>query len=304
MKPDWHQFEVAVAAFIQALGPGAAVSHNLRLPDKHTRTPRQRDVWIKTLLLGHFPLTALVSCKRYKRKVDQLQIEHFSGELTHSGAQLGILYSYSGFTAPAIEKAKALGIVCCLLYSNRAPDIPAALILDSFCFTQRVMLEYFGDAPPPETLWNQIFDEEVRLGNGTVITVLDELDRTWQELGRTFSEHMKAQPAPYRHMLQSKTTFTSPESSFSIQLSLLWKAWRGRLEAHLLNGSYCISNGKFAGSMTTPIISLTGPSPGPGWDPIDLTEVPDGKPMVQAYLYAGGVKQELRESLGRSPVRP
>ena len=45
-EPNWRQFEAAVADFIAAIGHGAKVTHDAKIPDSHTGFPRQRDVWI------------------------------------------------------------------------------------------------------------------------------------------------------------------------------------------------------------------------------------------------------------------
>lgn len=70
-------------------------------------------------------LKVLISCKRNKSRKSQQDIDHFSGELMHSGAHMGLLYAHGGFTKPALIKAKALGISCCTLYENQPADMPA-----------------------------------------------------------------------------------------------------------------------------------------------------------------------------------
>lgn len=102
---EWEDFERAVAAFVKALTPGARVTHNAKLPDKHTGRLRQRDVWIEASI-GPFPIKILVSCKRLKRKINEQDIDAFIGELSSSGAHKGVLYSLMGFTMPAVEKAQ------------------------------------------------------------------------------------------------------------------------------------------------------------------------------------------------------
>ena len=126
--PKWKEFEKAVARFVGALDPKAKVNHDVKLPDFHTSKPRQRDVWIEAKVCNHFPINVLISCKRLKRKLNQKDIDAFNGELASSEARLGVLYSYSGFTVNAIEKAKRLGISCCRLFENKSPDIPLNLI--------------------------------------------------------------------------------------------------------------------------------------------------------------------------------
>ena len=56
--------------------------------------------------------------------MDQQDIDAFHGEFISSGAQLGVIYSYSGFGPNAIEKAKVLKISCCRLFEDETPDIP------------------------------------------------------------------------------------------------------------------------------------------------------------------------------------
>src|SRR5262245_60861561 len=99
---EWRQFEKAVARFVAALDPKARVRHDVRPLDKHTRKPRQRDIWVDTSIGGVIPLSILISCKRYKRRLDQQHVDAFHGELLSSGANKGVLYSYSGFTSDAI----------------------------------------------------------------------------------------------------------------------------------------------------------------------------------------------------------
>ena len=50
--PEWRTFEEAVATFLQALDPAAAVTHNLYTEDLDTGLKRQRDVWIESRALG------------------------------------------------------------------------------------------------------------------------------------------------------------------------------------------------------------------------------------------------------------
>ena len=58
--PEWQQFEIAVASFIQALDSSAKVTHDARTPDGDTGYPRQRDVWIEGRFCSLFPIRVLV----------------------------------------------------------------------------------------------------------------------------------------------------------------------------------------------------------------------------------------------------
>ncbi|HEX4591843.1 MAG TPA: restriction endonuclease, partial [Gemmataceae bacterium] len=127
-SPPWREFEKAVASFVASTDPRAKVTHNAFTPDGQTQRPRQRDVWVEGTI-GSFPLKILVSCKRYKRRLDEDHIDAFSGVVRNSGAHLGVLYSYSGFTEPAVEKAKKLqpAIECCRLFTYQPAELPEVL---------------------------------------------------------------------------------------------------------------------------------------------------------------------------------
>jgi hypothetical protein len=159
-NPEWKEFELAVARFIEALDPKATVIHDAKLFDIHTNALRQRDVWIEAKVCQHFPIKALISCKRKKRKLDQQDIDAFNGELNSSGAHLGVIYSYSGFSDNAIKKAKKLQISCCRLYRNEPSNIPESIVFSSsYCCTPRMSLSVVAPLDPSWNLkiWRDLF---------------------------------------------------------------------------------------------------------------------------------------------------
>ncbi|MGA1796862.1 MAG: restriction endonuclease, partial [bacterium] len=127
-KPAWEKFEIAVANFVKALDSSARVTHDAKLPDIHSKTIRQRDVWVEAKVCQHFPVKILISCKRKKRILNQQDIDAFNGERISSGAQLGVIYSFSGFTNNALEKGKTLGISCCMIFDNEPTNIPENIV--------------------------------------------------------------------------------------------------------------------------------------------------------------------------------
>lgn len=146
-EPDWRTFEEAVARFIAAIGGNAKVVHDAKIPDVHTRTPRQRDVWIEWSIFNHFPAKALVSCKHYATPLDQQDIDRFNGEFISSGAQVGIIYAKTGFNARALDKARVLGIHCCRLYENEPSEIPNGFAIDvAYYFRPTFEFAVSGDA--------------------------------------------------------------------------------------------------------------------------------------------------------------
>ena len=79
------------------------------------------------------PVRILVSCKRYRRVLNELDIDHFHGELLGSHANKGVLCSYSGFNELGVKKAIELGISCMTLYVNAPPAIPEVLAFP-YCY--------------------------------------------------------------------------------------------------------------------------------------------------------------------------
>ena len=124
--PAWKQFEIAVRNFVAALDPSAEITHDAIIPDIDTGLPRQRDVWVEAKFGQHFPIKILLSCKYWEEKLNVQDIDAFLGELRSSGAHKGVIYARTGFTQPAIGKALANDVWCCLLYRNQPPDLPDA----------------------------------------------------------------------------------------------------------------------------------------------------------------------------------
>lgn len=48
-----------------------------------------------------------------------------------------------------------------------------------------------------------------------------------------------------------------------------WHAYRAKLEAHLLYGTYVFTGQKYIGTLTSPAIDMLGNEPGPGWEYIE-----------------------------------
>lgn len=294
---DWRDFEKAVAQFIAALNPKARVTHDARKPDRHTGRPRQRDVWIEGTFAGMFPLRALVSCKHYRRPLNQLDIDHFAGELASSGANIGIIYARRGFTSTAIAKAKELQIHCCRLYRNEPADVPETLVFASYCFVPWLRLAYAGP-PAPHLRWADILDQRDESPEGK--TLRESIVESAKHCDQAAMEHLKSRRDAYRDTVTVPITWFEGGEKITVTVRFGWKAFRGRVEANFLNGSYCQTSGKFSGSVTGPVVDLKMP-PGPGWDPVRLDEVEDRTSSAHMFLGDGDCSGILR-SLADAPL--
>jgi len=302
--PKWKEFEMAVAKFVAALDPKASVKHNVKIPDAHTGTPRQRDVWVEARVCQHFPVTVYISCKREARSLNQQDVDAFIGEFISSGANLGIIYSYSGFGERAIQKAKTLGISCCRLFENEPPDIPDTLLFSSFhCYTPRISLSVIAPLDPCWKLisWNELFKLEVceldirKLLIDKIVEVYFEGERESVKQARN-GEFF---PGNWARLL--KYVYDTSKYSLQIMICGLWNIYEARLEAYLIEGSYNFLSGEFIGTQFSPVIDTYSSHPGPGWTLINkapTAELTKGGIKAVCIMSGGNVKESLIEKLG------
>jgi hypothetical protein len=291
--PKWKQFEIAVAQFVSALDPNAKVTHNAQVPDKHTGKLRQRDVWIETTICDHFPLKVLISCKKYKAKIDQQHMDAFIGELQSSGANKGVLYSYSGFTKPAIEKAKATEISCCTLFRNEPPQLPDNLVFDAYLQTPAVHLRahiLLQSKGQPET-YGELLRLALPIGNGEKIALLDYMElKYFEQRQRIRSESRVNGNLPKGWT--DRITIKSPEygeNSLIVEFGGDWDVYAATLESYLMNGSYSFTEKVFKGTQSFPDISKNGPHPGKHWKKVGTLPEEITRTALIGTLYGGNV---------------
>jgi hypothetical protein len=296
---DWARFEEAVASFLQALEPGAKVTHDVRLPDRDTGRPRQRDVWIEAMLFRNLPVNILVSCKRWSTKIDEQDMDAFIGELGSSGAHKGVVYSYAGFSGPAIEKAKARGISCCKLYENQAADIPQVLFVPFHCCTPAFCIHVNPDAMDE---WGGLtFREVFGISDPDTKDQTTALDYLLQEFSS--GEQKAAIKIKKGNRLTdiwaASVQIQAPEKSEPLLLTIQgkWRFYKATLEAHLLDGSYSFTEGGFVGSQTSPWIDLKGPAPGPDWELVVDPPAKLQSPFGLVVLSGGNVRSSLEKNL-------
>ncbi len=279
-SPDWKLFELAVAQFIAAIGQGAKVTHDVRLPDVHTGHARQRDVWVEWSFGGHFPVKALISCKHWAAPLNQSDLDHFNGEFISSGAQLGIIYSKAGFNDRALEKAKALSFHCCKLYDNEPAELPESLVVGpAYNFRLRLGMLVRGSAEIYRfKQWIEVLDLPSAFGTVRSVFVhgLDEFQnenhtkKRWDlaRNGQKVIAHVHEEGKP----------------PLDVELHVTCPAFQAKLGHTMLDGSYNITAGHFLGSAATPMMDMQSAHPGLGWN--ELTGIPDEMPACLLAIYA------------------
>ena len=305
--PTWKNFETAVGNFVAALDPSAEVTHDAIIPDIDTGLPRQRDVWVEAKFGQHFPIKILLSCKYWEEKLNVQDIDAFLGELRSSGAHKGVIYARTGFTPPAIGKALANDVCCCLLYRNQPPDLPNALTFQTYLCTPSIRTLLPQGCPDPQwalAVWNDLFDVPIDNREGGKKTALDVI------VAAIFDAEEKAatrRTDPKQHFpSEIQTTLKLAEKGrkpINLTLHVAWNVYRGKLEAHLLDGSYSVTSGDFKAMQLGPAISLRD-GPGPGWELLEGPPSIDRPGVVTVILTHGEatIREGLVKYLGPQPL--
>lgn len=300
MKKQKHglAFEKAVYAFANTLDSKAEVLFDHKVIDRDTGTPRQCDVWINAKFGGHWPLSILVSCKDHKSKLDINDVGTFLEEKRSTGANYGVIYSKSGFTKHAIEKAKVNGIACCRLYQNEPADIPELIIFESFACLPQIQLRAIKiQSSHNIRVWNDIFDLD---DEGEKF--IDYIEREFHIAEQQSVENVaQTLSFPVNWELILRLVSDNKDEKIVIKIIAVWRKFKAQVEATLLNGSYSILDNSFKGSFAGPWIDTQSTHPGNGWVEIDDSKFVLPKNNMLAILYSGNIKDALNK-LGSQPV--
>src|SRR6266498_971369 len=107
MSESWKKFETLITNIERLLAPqGAYVRYNDFIPDKITGEPRQVDGSIRYKANGVSVLIT-IECRERAKIDDVTWIEQLATKRKDIGASATIAVSSSGFTKPALIKARA-----------------------------------------------------------------------------------------------------------------------------------------------------------------------------------------------------
>jgi len=305
-KKDWRRFEEAVTRFARALDLKSEVLFDHKVPDRETGELRQCDAWINAKYGGHWPFTIYVSCKdrsKSKRKLDQGHIDTFSGEILARGASMGVIYTNTGFSEPALEKARKKGIPCCRLYRNEPADIPEAVWIRQFVCKPAIMVRVLEKPRewPLET-WDEVFDCSSG-SDSNEETVLDVVAEDFLDNEQKVFDAVKVKGAPPDDW---GSEFVVSEKGWEGRLVFTvrghWKAYAAQIEGVLLDGSYSFTDQGFKGSVEGPYIDTQSAHPGKHWKEIDPREISTQTNRLVWVIFCDDVEPTLRSSLGTTPV--
>ena len=297
MSKHGADFEKAVFEFAKTLKPSVEVLFNHKVPDADTKTMRQCDVWINAKLGGHFPLHILVSCKDHTKKLHVGDIGAFRDEIRSTGASTGIIYSKSGFTRQALEKAQASGIVCCRLYQNQPAEMPVLTGIESFIFSPEAKI----------ALVNKLDDLTFKTW-GSILSLKESGEYLYDLIEEKFFDAEKKavenqfENYPKEWELNLKIIPDNPKLEIEIKILGTWKLYKAKNDAILYNGSHSILNNSFRGTITTPQVNLRKEDPGNDWIEITDKRFVFPKNKILTILYESHGEGVLRESLENQPL--
>lgn len=289
------EFEKAVYEFISKLGPNTKAYFDHEVPDRITGEPRQCDVWISSNIGGIFPVSIYVSCKDHKRKLHLGDIDAFLGEMRERNATTGVIYSKSGYTKTAIEKARMGGISCCRLYEDETSDIPEIIFFNQYACYPSLSLELQDQNIPKDwKLWNDIFYQET---DG--LKVIEIIERCCIEGEKLSLENAKKDGKPPLDW-ENTIKITDDDNRFFLKIRLIdwWRFYKARTEATYYNGSYNYLDNQFHGSFTGPVIDTQGSEPGIDWEKIYRQEFDQSASRLITILYRGKITDQIIKVYG------
>jgi hypothetical protein len=206
------------------------------------------------------------------------------------------------FSAPAIEKAKALDISCCNLLRNAKPQLPQQLPLQSYVVRPRLGIAI---SKPIDPFWSlktmkDVFQISTSF-EGKKTTLLDIIADTAAEKMKASVHNGVAKPWEYPLTIGVSENTAIP--SLTVTILGKWRYFRGRLDAHLLNGTYSFTDQKFIGRQTFPIIDTQGSHPGEGWEEIETGPTNLLNTFVASFTNsAEQVKEQFASNLGETVI--
>ena len=101
---NWSDYETEIFEYFRSTFPGAAITKNVLVDGRFSKTVRQIDVLIEDYVAG-VRFRTVVDAKFFSSKIDVKDVETFIGMLTDVEAHKGVLITQQGYTEAAINRA-------------------------------------------------------------------------------------------------------------------------------------------------------------------------------------------------------
>ncbi len=225
------EFEKLVRQIYSELEPRAQVIHNDKIRGFNSQLERQIDVSIRAKVASHNVLI-IVQAKDYTQPVGVNIVESFAEVVKDVRASKGVLICNAGFTKPAINYARNIGIDLCSIHDARSRnwslDIRLPLLWIDLLPEMRLSLKCYLEAgdtfPENPHLWILSTD------NGkTRLLPCETFERKWNalELDRTCGKTHVLLPMQENIQLLVGKDIWRPVDSLTIEYTVSRKAWLG-----------------------------------------------------------------------------
>ena len=100
----WKEYEIYINRHFKRLFPNADIKHNVRRQGIVSKTMRQIDILVDAQVVG-FPITIVIDCKCFSKKVDVKDVESFLSFLDDLKISKGIMITNVGYSEAAYNRA-------------------------------------------------------------------------------------------------------------------------------------------------------------------------------------------------------
>jgi hypothetical protein len=140
------------------------------------------------------------------------------------------------------------------------------LFFFSYCLvpTGSLVLDGIPEELNDLVVWQDLFDVQTDAAEVTVLDLVSASAKLMNDEALKTIASTKEFPGAGAQVLTLQNEGWS--KTLAVQIRLRWKVYEGKTEAHLLNGSYCLTGKSFRGRQSGPRIDTRGPDPGPDWD--------------------------------------
>lgn len=294
MSNNGRDFEEAVRAFLSTLDGECSLEFDCHRTSPATGIKRQVDGWITFKLLGHFPLQVLISCKDHSRPLDIGAIDQFASERNSVCADLGVIYSRSGFTKNAVKHAQSLKIQCCQLYRDGSWDVPNAAFVQAYFAVPNYWVSLFSEPTHDgnRATWARYFRLARQRKHSMPLEELLSCQCT--QLGLRLGPSFQGMNGALEDGLSNfELPATERYPGVYGEVVLNWSWFRGLRGTQIVNGSFNESTQEFAGTVKVQGFGVTGDAALDLWsacppptDPgigIGLTVAPAGWPQASFF---------------------
>ena len=101
---NWKEYEIYITQHFRRLFPDADIKHNVRRKGIVSKTMRQIDILVEAMVIG-FPISVIIDCKCFSKKVDVKDVESFLSFLEDLKASKGIMITNVGYSKAAYNRA-------------------------------------------------------------------------------------------------------------------------------------------------------------------------------------------------------